>query len=247
MVRCWLIGGLALAVVISGVSLLRSAQAADPRELIEQAIEAMGGAEALSKHQAATWTEKGTYYGMGEKGVPFSGKYAVQWPDQFRMEIEGVFILVIDGDKGWIKSGDKTMEMEKKQLEVMVLNHKAGYVSTLLPLKDKAFKLSYAGEDKVYDRPAVAVKVVREGYPEVRLVFDKATSLPMKTEYRTKSPEQEFKEIVNETFYKNYKRVEGIRTPTTVLIKQDGKPFVDAEITDLKGVGKLDASVFAKP
>lgn len=247
MTRSCVVFASTLLAVLAGVAMLRSGQDPDPNKIIQDSIEAMGGAEALAKHNAATWNEKGTYYGMDEKGVPFSGKYAVQWPDQFRMEIEGVFTLVINGDKGWVKSGDKAVDMDKKQLDVMILNHKAGWVSTLLPLKDKAFKLSYSGEDKVYDRPAVAVKVTREGFPDVKMVFDKATGLPMKAEYRTKSPEQNFKEIVNETYFKNYKRLEGIRTPTTIIIKQDGKPFVEADITDLKAVGKLEDSVFAKP
>lgn len=238
---------IACLFVVATVGVLRSGEAPDPRALVEQAIEAMGGAEALAKHNAATWDEKGTYYGMGDKGVPFTGKYAVQWPHQFRMEIQGVFTLVINGDKGWVKSGDKTVDMDKKQLDVMVHNHKAGYISTLLPLKDKAFKLTYAGEEKVYDRPALAVKASREGFPDVKLVFDKSSGLPMKFEFRTKSPEQEYKEVTNVNFFKNYKRVEGIRTPTSILIHQDGKPFVEADIVELKAVGKLDDSVFAKP
>jgi len=235
------------SIVVATVSTFRSGETPDPRALIEQAIEAMGGVEALTKHNAATWDEKGTYYGMGDKGVPFAGKYAVQWPHQFRMEIEGAFVLVINGDKGWVKSGGKTVDMDKKQLDVMVHNHKAGYMSTLLPLKDKAFTLTYVGEEKVYDRPALAVKASRAGYPDVKLVFDKSSGLPMKFEFRTKSPEQEYKEVTNLNLFKNYKRVEGIRTPTTVHIHQDGKPFVEADIVELKAVGKLDDSVFAKP
>lgn len=240
-------------LVIPAVLLLASGNALQPgeppapRALVEKAIEAIGGHEALEKHKAAMWTEKGTYYGMGEKGLPFTGKYAVQWPDQFRMEIENVFTMVINGAKGWVKSGDKTLDMDQKQLDVMIFNHKAGYMATLLPLKDKAFQLSNAGEAKIYERPALAIKVSREGYPEVKLYFDQATGLPMKIEYRTKSPEKDFKEVTTETYYKNYKRVEGIRTPTTIIIKQDDKVFVEADITELKAVGKLEDSTFAKP
>jgi hypothetical protein len=68
----------------------------------------------------------------------------------------------------------------------------------------------------------------------------------MKSEYRALSPEQG-KEVLNESYFKNYKLVEGVRTPTTIIMKQDGKLFVEANITDLKAVGKLDDSVFAKP
>lgn len=234
------------SIIMACATSTRSGDPRDPRALVEKAIEAMGPEEELKKHQAATWNEKGTYYGMDEKGAPFNGKYAVQWPDQFRMEIEGVFTMVLDGDKGWVKMGEETQEMDQKQLAAMQLTQKAGYLTTLLPLRDKAFKLSFAGEDTIYNRPAVAVLVERAGYPKVKIYFDVGTGLFMKSEFKSLSLETG-KEILNENFVKNYKRIEGIRTPTTIMMKQDGKLFVEADIIDLKAAGTLDKSLFAKP
>src|SRR5260370_29445128 len=97
-----------LVIVWSGVAW--SGEDANPRAIVAQAIKAMGGEKNLATHNAATWTEKGTYYGMGE-GLPFTGKYQVQMPDKFRMEIEGVFTIVFSGDKGWIHSGGDTKAM----------------------------------------------------------------------------------------------------------------------------------------
>ena len=97
----------ALGILVVGALLLSFSAVAwsggddGARAVVNKAIKAAGGEKALTKHQAATWTEKGTYYGMGD-GLPFTGKYAMQLPDKFRMEVEGVFTLVINGKKGWI-------------------------------------------------------------------------------------------------------------------------------------------------
>src|SRR2546427_242862 len=76
----------------------------DGRAIVTRAIQAAGGEAKLAKFQAFTWKEKGTYYGMGE-GLPYTGVYAINRPSQFRMEIEGVFIVVVNGDKGWVQAG----------------------------------------------------------------------------------------------------------------------------------------------
>src|SRR5262249_5998476 len=92
------------------------AGAAEPKAVIDAPITASGGAEKLAKFNSETWKEKGTYYGMGA-GQPYTGTYAVSFPDRFRMEIEGAFVIVLNGDKGWFKAGDNTSEMGKEQLE----------------------------------------------------------------------------------------------------------------------------------
>src|SRR5262245_38110155 len=108
----------ALLLVGLGLSIVSPAAAADqaePRAIIDKAIAAAGGREKLTKFTAQTWKEKGTYYGMGQ-GLPYTGRYAMQMPNKFRMEIENVFTLVVDGDKGWIKSQGNTQDMTKEQL-----------------------------------------------------------------------------------------------------------------------------------
>src|ERR1700678_4090811 len=89
---------LGLAVSASGAD-----DAASARAIIDKAIQAGGGEEKLAQFKSQTFRETGTYYGMG-KGQPYTGVYALQCPGHFRMEIEGVFTMIVAGDKGWIKS-----------------------------------------------------------------------------------------------------------------------------------------------
>src|SRR5208282_5412821 len=92
---------LVLGSLLAGVGLVRSGDDKDARAIIAKAIKAAGGEAKLAKLKASTWKEKGTYYGMGDDGFPYTANYAIQWPGQFRLEVEGVFTIVLDGDKGW--------------------------------------------------------------------------------------------------------------------------------------------------
>jgi hypothetical protein len=234
----------ALALVWSGLAW--SGEELDARALVAKAIKAAGGEERMAKFNAATWKETGKYYGMGD-GLPFTGKYAMQLPDKFRMEIEGIFILVMNGDKGWIHMNGETKEMAKEQLAAQKSDHRAGLVATLLPLKDKAFALAAIGEAKVEDKPAQGIRVTRKDYPEVKLYFDKKTHLLVKAEFPSKSPEQGFKDVTSEMYYSNYKDIDGARIPTRLVLKRDGKLFVEADVEDMKPAGKLADSMFGMP
>src|SRR5205807_2708706 len=90
-----------VSVLVVGTFLLASVHLVcagedDARAIVNKAIQAAGGEKKLAKHNAVTMKEKGTYYGMGE-GLPYTGNYSFQWPNQFRMEIEGVFLIVVNG------------------------------------------------------------------------------------------------------------------------------------------------------
>jgi hypothetical protein len=68
---------LACSLVLAWSGLAWSGEDVDPKAVVAQALKAMGGEAKLAKHKAATWTEKGTYYGQGN-GQDFTGKYAVR-------------------------------------------------------------------------------------------------------------------------------------------------------------------------
>jgi len=234
-----------LALVVAGPGRADDRSAA--MAIIDKAIKAGGGEANLAKFNAQTWTEKGTYYGMGN-GLPYTGQYAMQRPDKFSMTIEGAFKIVLNGDKGWMKSGDgDTMEMSKEQLAEQKEEQFAGWVASLLPLKEKGYTLTPLAEIKVDSRPAVGVKVAHEGHRDVKLYFDKEKGLLVKSEGTVKDLEQGGKEVNQEAFYSNFKEVEGAQIPMKIVIKRDGKQFVEAENFDVKPASKLDDKVFAKP
>ncbi|MSQ93498.1 MAG: hypothetical protein EXR98_02955 [Gemmataceae bacterium] len=213
--------------------------------IVKKAIEATGGEPKLARFQAFTWKEKGTHYGMGD-GLPYTGVYAINRPHQFRMEIQGVFVIVVNGDSGWISAGGDTKDMSKEQLASEQKNHKAGWITTLLPLKDKAFKVIAEPAVKGDDPKTIAIIVSRKDYPDVKLYFDKKTSLLVKSVYSMKAADLDFKEVVMEGTYSDFREVDGAKLPHKMSLNRDGKRFVEAELSDLKA-GKVDAKTFDRP
>jgi outer membrane lipoprotein-sorting protein len=218
----------------------------DGRALVQKAIQAAGGEAKLARFHTATYTDMGTFYGMGD-GIPYTGKYAINRPSQYRMEIEGVFTMVLNGDKGWIQAGGNTKEMTKEQIDVERFNHKAGWITTLVPLKDKAFTIKTAGSAKVGDREARVVEVSRTDYPTVKLSFDKMTDLLIRSEYRTKAADLEFKEVVMESTYSDFRDIDGAKILHKIVIKRDGQRYVETELSNMKPADSLDAKTFARP
>ena len=108
--------------------------------------------------------------------------------DHYRGEFEGEFngdpikgVTVVNGDKGWRKFNDDLRELEadgianeKRTIYLAVLP------ATLVPLKGKDFKLEAAGEEKIDDKPAIAIKVTGTDGKDFKLYFDKESGLPVK-------------------------------------------------------------------
>jgi hypothetical protein len=183
---------------------------------------------------------------MGQ-GLPYTSKIALQYPGQFHVEIEGVFTIVLNGDKAWISANGNVNEMDKEQLAVQQFDNKAGWIMSLAPLTDKAFNIKKLPDAKADGKDANVVLVSRKEYPEVKLYFDAKSNLLVKSEYKTKPADLKFMEVTMETVVSDYRMVDGVNTPHKTVMKRDGKQFVESEVISYKAEGKLDASVFAQP
>jgi hypothetical protein len=240
-----------VAVLLGAVRAVQSGDEADTRAVIDKAIKALGGEANLSKQKAMTLKGSGTYYGQGDAGVPFTGDWNIQAPRQIRVAIEGNgfrFVRVVNGDKGWIKLGDDaTKALSKDQLKEGQDELYTSWVATLVPLKDKAFKLAPLGEVKVEGRDTVGVRVSREGRRDVSLYFDKANHLLVKTESLVKDAQGGDKEYTQEMFQSDFKEIDGVKHALKNVLKRDGKRFVEVEWSEQRPAEKLDDSVFARP
>jgi hypothetical protein len=152
---------------------------------------------------------------------------------------------VVNRDKGWLKINETTIDLSADQLAETKEQAYAGWVATLLPLKDKAFVLSPFGETEVAGRKAIGVNVTREGHRPVNLFFDKETTGLVKTESRVKD-DTTGQEVTEESTYGEYKIVDGVLQAMKITVKRDGKPHADVEVEEIKPSEKLDDSVFAK-
>lgn len=245
-----------LLTLTVAVSLVLGASAAsgadDVQTILDKGIKAAGGAEKLAKFKGESWKSKGTVQFLGQKHA-FTADYYFQAPDQFRFDMAGDFggqkleiTAVLNGDKGWQKAMGMVEEMPKDKLDEFKHQAYTMWLCSVLPLKDKEFNVTALGESKADGKPVLGVKAMRKGNREVRLFFDKETGLLAKAETRVYD-EINAKEADQEILISDWKEIGGNKYFTKLVIKRDGKVFLEEEFSGQKSVEKLDEKLFEKP
>lgn len=241
-----------MAFALVGLSALlcplsaRAEKPAGTAAIVAKAIKAAGGEENLTKHKGVTFQQKGKFYGFGDP-VDYTAKGTVQLPDKIRMEIEGYMTTVVNGDKGWnSQGGGDAAELSAVELAGQKDTLYLRRLTTLVPLRhDHTLKLTALPDSKVDGHPAAVLKVSSAGHRDATLFFDKETGLLSKIETTGKGPDG--KEVPEELSYGGYRDLEGAKLPTTQRVKLDGKPFIEAENTEIKFVDTVDPKTFQKP
>jgi len=243
----------ALVLVLSAPPAARADDPSDPNVIVARAVKATGWRND-GKPVRLSWKGEGTIHLAGGK-VPFSAEWWFRAPDALRGEAvvevggeKGKYTHVINGDKVWDSRGGETEEVTGEKNELSRHEAYKTWVSTLTPLtRDKEFKLAAAGEKDVGGKPAVGVRVERAGHPAVTLYFDKASRLPVKIEERVKDEGRDRKEVTEETFFEDWKDVGGRKVFGKVRVGRDGKPLLEATLSDQKTPATLDPKLFEKP
>jgi hypothetical protein len=232
-----------------------AARADDARDIINKAIKAHGGKEAMSKYKGGKTSNKGkiTLPMIGE--TDFTREVVYMLPDKFKETLE----LDIGGNKISVVTigNGKKMSIVSNGMEVKITDtiknalKDAQYMlkaSRLVSLvEDKGYKLDGLGEIKVEDKPAVGVRVIYKGQKDINLYFYKDSGLLAKVELRTVEPTTET-EITEERIVVEYQKTkkDGLVIPKTLLVKRDGKNFLKAEVVEMKHLETVDDSEFEK-
>jgi hypothetical protein len=248
-----ILGAALVAVFTCGFCASARSAEDDAKSVVDKAIKAIGGEEKLAAAKGMTWKTKGTLR-FGDNESNYTAQATVSGLDRVHDEFEGDFggnqfkaVLVIDGDKGWRKFGDMSMELsdddlanEKRRFYLQLIS-----TGTLSPLKTESFKVESAGEEKVGDAEADVVKVTAPDGKDFKLSFDKTSHLPVKMVATVRGFMGE--EFTQETLYSEFKDFDGIKKATKHVVLRDGTTFIEAQITEFKLLDKVEAETFAEP
>jgi hypothetical protein len=221
------------------------------RAIIDKAIKAHGGAKKVAEQKAIRTKSKGRLELAG--GLDFTQESAVQLDGKFKevvqLEANGQQITVTtvyNGKKVWLNVNGQNQDVNDKTVEEIKEAAAIARLARLTVLKGKEYKLNPLGEIKVDGKAAVGVKVSTKGHRDVNLYFDKKSGLLLKTERRAHDPMSR-QDVTEERLITEYQTVDGRKVAKKVLVRRDGKKYLEVEVTEFKVVDDIDDSEFGEP
>ena len=220
------------------------------RRLLDQAIEATGGLEALRGIKDFTLKEKGTVYARYQSPTP-EQPYAAGTSEE---------TLIVDNDRGllfdevktanggfnnWVTTIIKgqdghTLDMWSKTdtpIANPTLNNFRGQMRRLPPIVllealDRAPTLRWVGEDQIAGKKQAVISVIRPDNQQLALYFDAQTNLLTRYEYLYADP-MAGDSVIGQT-YPAYRAVGKLKIPTGRILYNSGGVIQETEYTDVQ-------------
>jgi hypothetical protein len=223
--------------------------AAGPKAIIEKAIKAHGGAANLDKYVGARATVKGTITAMG-MDIAVSGVSLSKEPDKALLKgtisVAGMdipLVQLVTPSSVVVSVAGQAQPLDDAAKEAIREGTYVSSLERLTPLvKGDTYTLK-AGPDAAVDgKPAVGVVVESKGHKPVTLYFDKETGVLVKSTRTGTVPGEGEAEL--ESFYKDYKAVQGVQVPHREVQTANGKPSADISIEKVELLEKVDDGEF---
>jgi outer membrane lipoprotein-sorting protein len=212
-------------------------------DILQKMIDAMGGRKVLEKIEDTTISGSMELTQMG-----LSGTITVyqKEPNKSRFDIEVMGMLItqaFDGEIAWGVNPQTGMteEMPEEQAEYMK-RQSLGNAVFLYPEK-MGITFSYKGKENIEGKDYLVLEqAYADGYKST-IYIDPDTYLAFKGKGLTLN--NMGVEVEAETFFSDYKKVDGIMTAHTLVTYQDGEEFMTMTITEVKFNSALEDSLFA--
>jgi hypothetical protein len=197
---------------------------AKARELIKQAVEALGGSAYLDVKDITCTGRISTFDHSGETtGFSKFIDYA-QPPDKERQENlpKRNIISVFNGDKGWDLDRGGVSDAPQSDLADYQEDIKKDIDNILRHrVHEKDIVLRYGGTDVVDLMQAQWVELVDSDDRTIRIAFADNTHLPIRKVVETRNPRTRFKTTEIE-YYSNFHPIDGIQTPFQITRERNG-------------------------
>jgi hypothetical protein len=244
MVRHWLAAGV---LILAGMApaLVQADDRAAALAILERAIKAHGGAEALARTQISVRNGRGTAWLPSE--MPFQSEMTANLPSQVRVTFEANrarFLTVINGNQGWQSIGGAVAELSGPRLTELQEENYVWWLATLTPLLKEGFELTVLPDARVSGRPAAGIQASSRGRPTVGLYFDKESGLLVRISRRAREPGGE---VDKEYLLSDHKDFDGVKMPTREVVSTNGRKVTDVTYTSYKFLRKADEGAFARP
>jgi hypothetical protein len=224
----------ALSVTVPAGQIFRAPEKDPEHALVDRAIEAAGGTEALKRNPAFVWKGEAQIHVQG-RDLKIVGTWSIDPPDKAIVETrpegappEETRTLVINGKQGFSLVKETRSQLSEEVLENERDEFYLYSLMRLLPLLDSAMRL--AGQPKSEDGLDV-IRVSRPERPDVDLFFD-ADSRLRRLSLETLDP------VTNTRRRQNVKldgeiESKGIRWFRQLAITWENEPYFELTISTL--------------
>ncbi|HLW67482.1 MAG TPA: hypothetical protein VKS79_19360 [Gemmataceae bacterium] len=242
----------ALLAIACIVILASSAPADDAKNILDQAVKAQGGPANAAKLQNAFLKGKSSVTDGGN-GLTLAFELSMQGLDKARLELEinSMFHLTVglNGDRSWRYDPNQNKTEEGKKEETALVRQFLMTIRAAVSpasITGKDLQLAHGGEGKVNDAEVVILRISQKDRPDISLLYDKKTGLPLKAETRLKEPNGGM-EANYEFFFSDFKDVDGVKHFAKIKFVREGKDVAEVELSDFKVDQKFEAAIFDKP
>jgi len=215
---------------------ISSEEVVDPNLVLEKYLDAIGGRNALSKVKDRTTIMRGT--AMGQNLTIIVKQKA---PNKMRQEFKAGGMdqtMIFDGEKGAMKSADKSVDVTGKELEQLKIE---ATMELLLDPENFGMKLSYEGSEKVNDKNTYKIKMTLPSGIRWFTYFDVESGLKVKEQKELQTQMGLIEQVV---VYDNYTDVDGIKYPFK-LTQSFGPQSVEMTVSSVKVNKGLGDDIFA--
>jgi hypothetical protein len=210
-------------------------------QVLEKYLAAMGGQAAFDK--ITSRTAKATIE-IPDMGITGAMTMTEKAPNKALVVVEIAQMTVREGTDGVVAWDENPQPGLREKAGLELAEYKRGSIFNIeTKLKTAYPKMNVTGRDTVNGRPAIVIDAIPEQGSPVKIFFDSETGLILKQAGSRETPEGP---ITFESFYDDYRAVDGIKQPHT--LRQVTSRFTSViRITEMKHNVPVDDALFRKP
>jgi len=211
-------------------------------DILKKMVEAQGGKKVLEKIKDMTLS--GTLE-MTQMGMTGSMTWYKKEPDKVRMDMELMGMIITqayDGETAWwvnpqTGSREEVPERQAENMKKMAL----GIDHFIYPEK-YGISFAYKGKEKIEEKEYLVLEQIFSDGHKATLYIDPKTYLTYKTKSTTVN--QMGVEVEQEAFESDFKKVNGMTIPYSIITFQDGEEFMKLTFTEVTFNSGLEDSLF---
>jgi hypothetical protein len=228
--------------------LLPEQSTAKARELIQQAIQALGGKAYLDVREISRTGRVAYFNSQGQLGGYTKFWDFVKYPDKNRTEYGNKrnIMDVFSGDQAWTLDRGGVQEKTVQSIE----NFKDGLKKDMdillrTRLSEQGMVFRWAGSEIIDLKRMDLVDIVDSERRTTRLAIDGATRLPMRAYYITRDAQRRTRTEEVE-YFSNYQNFQGVLTPKQQMRYRNDRPIFQVFFEDVQYNTGLGDDFFTK-